>query len=567
MLTLFGLGTMAGTTVDANGVLHIVYDNTGPNSRILAHVAGGNGRAKLGSIVDADVPALGFSGVGSNEIGAVKLLGFDLIDGGLINLAGGVGTLQLNSIGSNTMVDVRSLPISAGTTNPSPTSPVETLQFVTTANGGTELAGFGGFTVPGSGSGASAQVNQNNVTTVVGAGGQVQVLSTGGAATSAKVPPPGVNVLVNQINGAPKNTPVLGPAQLFAYDPKANLLIRFDVNSGDPLQAIEVPGAGSSQAAVGLSRLDGRQIVLAAVGSTVYAYDVVTGVPVGSFTTTNLADQGVTSIDGIGETSSKTIIVDAEPDMPGTALVLDVSASLASGEAVTTGSAFEPGREFFLTGGATGVAGLATAYLTGAAHFDSFQPNQFQFGVLAVNAASDHLSETKRTQVTSPSSLSPVDPNNPQTEAFGSLDESLALVTGVSDGKNTITLYDPTTLSRQGSLTLNYGNPLAGLSESFHPELGGAAVINVRGITNLIRSQYVKGLVYNDIGYLNQIGIQTAVDSTFIGLPVGHVNINRRQNVEILSTARPHNDRGGVTVVPDLKPVGPLYLPTVGKPQ
>ncbi len=108
------------------------------------------------------------------------MIGFDLIDGGLINLAGGVGTLQLNSIGSNTLVDLRSLPISAGTTNPSPTSPVETLQFVETSNGGTELAGFGGYTVPGSGSGISAQVNPKNVTTIVGAGGQVQVLSGGG---------------------------------------------------------------------------------------------------------------------------------------------------------------------------------------------------------------------------------------------------------------------------------------------------------------------------------------------------------------------------------------------------
>ncbi len=91
-------------------------------------------------------------------------------------------------------------------------------------------------------------------------------------------------------------------------------------------------------------------------------------------------------------------------------------------------------------------------------------------------------------------------------------------------------------------------------------------MINVRGITNLIRSQYVNGLVYNDIGYLNQIGIKPAVDSTFIGLPVGHVNIARRQNVQILSTARAHNDRGGVTVVPDLRPVGPLEQPTVGRP-
>ncbi len=53
-------------------MLHIVYDNTGADSRMLAHVAGGNGRAKLGSIIDADVPALAFSGIGSNQIGAVK---------------------------------------------------------------------------------------------------------------------------------------------------------------------------------------------------------------------------------------------------------------------------------------------------------------------------------------------------------------------------------------------------------------------------------------------------------------------------------------------------------------
>ncbi len=396
VLTLFGLGTMAGTTVDANGVLHIVYDNTGPNSRILGHVAGGNGRAKLGSIVDADVPTLGFSGIGSNEVGAVKLLGFDLIDGGLINLAGGVGTLQLNSIGSNTLVDVRSLPLSTGTTNPSPTSPVETLQFVTTSNGGTELAGFGGYTVPGSGSGISAQVNPNNVTTVVGAGGQVQVLSSGGSTTTAKVPPPGVNVLVNQINGAPKNAPLLGPAQLYAYDPTANLLIRFDVNSGDPLQAIGVPGTGSPQAAVGLSRLNGRQIVLASVGPTVYAYDVVTGVPVGSFTTTNLADQGVTSIDGLGETEQPDHRRRCRAEHPGTALVLDVSASLASGEAVTTGKAFEPGRLLPTGGRPASPAWRGLSDRRGPFRLVPAQP--VQFGSLTVNTTNGRLSETKRTR-------------------------------------------------------------------------------------------------------------------------------------------------------------------------
>ncbi len=109
-LTLFGLGTLKGTTQDPDGSLNIVYDNSSSGTQIIGRLVGGNGHVKLRSIKDADVPFNSLSGIEANQLDAVKLPQFDLIANGAISLVGGVRAVQLNSIGPATLVDLRSLP-------------------------------------------------------------------------------------------------------------------------------------------------------------------------------------------------------------------------------------------------------------------------------------------------------------------------------------------------------------------------------------------------------------------------------------------------------------------------
>ena len=64
------------------------------------------------------------------------------------------------------------------------------------------------------------------------------------------------------------------------------------------MQTIPLPGPMTS--GVGLAHDDGSLVALVSDGSTVYAFNALTGNPAGQFTTTNLLDQ----VDGIGSTGS-----------------------------------------------------------------------------------------------------------------------------------------------------------------------------------------------------------------------------------------------------------------------
>ena len=107
--------------------------------------------------------------------------------------------------------------------------------------------------------------------------------------------------------------------------------------------------------------------------------------------------------------------------------------------ATSLGAPFSSQRQFELSGGLTGVPASHTIYSTGAAHFDTFQPNVTQFGILSLDTTRGRLSETARTPLkqngafidTGPSGTAGSDP----IQALGSVDQSLALVTGVSNGK------------------------------------------------------------------------------------------------------------------------------------
>ena len=109
-ITVYGVGSLAGTTVDPDGNLHLVFSETNELTGIIGHVSGGTGEAPLASINHATVGLDNFSGVGSSLLNVVNLKNFDLVDGGQINLTGGLHQLYLNSIGANTQIHLRELP-------------------------------------------------------------------------------------------------------------------------------------------------------------------------------------------------------------------------------------------------------------------------------------------------------------------------------------------------------------------------------------------------------------------------------------------------------------------------
>jgi hypothetical protein len=326
------------------------------------------------------------------------------------------------------------------------------------------------------------------------------------------------------------------------------------------------------------------QVVLVGIGTTVSAYDAATGAFEGTFSTSSL-DTVAPTITGIGRTDAFTVLTSSTSQK---AWVINVTQSLAAGMAVLaknpagqTIPAFTPQNEFTLSGGATGVAGVSNAYLTGNAHFNTFTPSTTQFGVLTTalqpTASPVALQELARTQVSSPSSFTSgqitATPPPPDPIALGSRGLFPALVTGFTPASgsnpavNNVTLYDIRDYSPSGSVNLVWPRRLTGLSENVYPQLDGEALINVAGILTRIVSPSATGMILNGIGYLNSIDIDRVLDSTIIGLPVGHVTIDSRENVTILSSDnRPTGTQNGVTLVPGLKPVGPFVLPRVVRP-
>ncbi|MCA1685438.1 MAG: hypothetical protein LC745_05530, partial [Planctomycetia bacterium] len=152
-------------------------------------------------------------------------------------------------------------------------------------------------------------------------------------------------------------------------------------------------------------------------------------------------------------------------------------------------------------------------------------------------------------------------------DALGSIDQSLALFTGQTTSAagakaDTVTLYNPSSLARQGTVTLNDPNPLSGLSGSFRPGLAGVALVDVQGFTQSFKARTARGLVFNGEGNVNLVQIDRATDTTIVGYPFGHAVIPNRTNVTILSTARTVGTRNDVTVPANLRPTGPLSLPT-----
>ncbi len=210
-----------------------------------------------------------------------------------------------------------------------------------------------------------------------------------------------------------------------------------------------------------------------------------------------------------------------------------------------------------------------------AAHFSTLQPDQFQLGIesigtLAVNASthgssvSDQFSLISRTGLVSNGNYTTVQTNPiPATQigtSLGAVDQNLALDTGVTNGKNNIKLLSPSSLSTQGTITLNYPDLLSGLSESFRTDLGGTALIDIQGDVQSVRGNTANGMFLNDTGNLATIKIQRVDNSTIVGQPISHIQVPHRSNATFLTSSREVGNRNGAMQVLNIQPIGPTGL-------
>jgi hypothetical protein len=557
IVTLYGKGSLKGTTV-TDGVLNLVYNLTDTSSQILGTVKGG-GVAPLSGIRDADSIPGSPATTGVNPVSSIKLHSFALVPGGFVNLTGGIGELDLYSLGRGSEVHVAFTPNTSSGSNGSTGSTGNT-----GASGGT-FTSVGGTTTIVGGTTTTVGNTTTNVggTTTVSSGasstGGASGASGGSGVTTLPPPPAGIVMSVVRVDAGPLPAPPLQNPEVYAVDPVAHDLIRFDTGSGNPDLVIPLPPLQTSDPAVGLGANNGLKAVLVGDNQIVYAFDAVTGAPLGQFSTADLAGAGFTRVDGIGASDTSTMLVQSG----GPAILIDLPASIAQGKAVPTSKAFTPARDLTLIGGATGLPGTNTLYATAAAHFDPAQPDKLQLGVIAMTPGNSSLSEASRTAFPGPINISSDDLTDPAA-GFGSIDNALARLTGYADGKNTVTVYNVSTLATEDTLTLNYPGQLHGLSESFYPALRDAALVDVQGVLKTFAAQSATGLVINGRSTVNLVGIYNAADTAIIGQPLTHVAIPHRQNVALISTARGVDGkvtRNGVTVEKSIPTLGVVALP------
>jgi hypothetical protein len=259
--------------------------------------------------------------------------------------------------------------------------------------------------------------------------------------------------------------------------------------------------------------------------------------------------------------------------------MIDVAASLSTGVATAPAdnlSNYTPPSGFSVLPGLTGLPGSNRVYDLTAALFNSFTPTQPDLGLLTVETSqatptstgglvlSHQFSTISEIAFTQNGVFRPIpNPTDPGLgTSMGSIDRSLAVNTAGTK-PNTVVLYGQISLTRRGTITLNYPNQLSDLSESFRPDLAGTAIVDVQGNIQSFRGLSANGLVLNDTGNLNLIKTGVLTNSTIIGQPVGHIqtSLNNRSNVLIISSARVVDGRNGVKVIPTLQQIGPLSQP------
>jgi hypothetical protein len=531
-IRLDGVGTLAGTSVRPDGSLDLVYDNTNRQTQIFSQVSG-RVPPKLATLRDADVSFSSLSGIGGNLLGLVALKPFRLVDGGHINLTAGVRKLKIKSIGANSQVQLRTLPVNE--TALAAAEAARALNFLRDQLFGEQLVFVDGSFVP------------------------VDFVPVGDDINLGSTPPPnGIKIVIDEVKGNPANlgNPAsIGDPQIYGYDAAAGLLLRIDGTTGAVLQSLAVPTLDPTNAGVSLGQNGSQLVVLIGQASTIRAFDALTLAPAGQFSTANIS--GFSSIDALAKTDTRVAMVDAVAGGPGSAQMVDVTASLKTGQAVPIGTTFQPTRDLDFTSAASGIAGFESFGATNLAFYDSFQPMTMLPGLSEMTTTNNRLAEQQRVQVNAIPNVP-----GPGNLAMGSIDGNLAVITSTADGVNTATLLNPDTESTQGILNIQYAGVIAGLSESFRPDLVGTALVDVQGDIQAFQTNRANGLVLNDSGVLNLLGLLRASNSVVYGFPVVHLKTQSRDNVTVLSDMRPLvGTRGGVTVNRNLKPVGPLFIP------
>lgn len=593
-LSIQGRGSLEGTYVDAAGALNLRYGLSNSYTKIVSNIHGGNGRADLASVFSRTQAEAGqhggLSGIGSPVIGMINLRQFDLLPGGTINVEAGIGVLGLRSAAAGSQIQLRELtgmePASDrfDARGNSPTYNASLANIIATdtpTTSGTGLTSTSGGTAP------------NPVITDVFlvqtlAGGDGEFLAAGNlileTATNGDPglppPPPGVVITIDRIDGDLPVVPDLQTdARIFGYDPATGRVLRFhlDLNRGagavdGAFAPIAVPGA-PADVGLALGRDGDRLALLVNTGSTVSAYDATYGTALGSFTVPA----------GYYATGSSDVVTVIGDPAANQLREVDVTASLAAGTAVAPAGnpgPYTPPAGLSLLGGLTGIPGSNNVYTSVAAPFNTLQPLENQLGFLNVSATTtrpnpnggqDLVNRFGTVQQRAASPFVPIPAGNPGdvATAVGSVDRTVAINTGLSDGSpapNTVLLVGQSTQAPRGVVVLDYPNQLSDLSESFRPDLAGAVIIDVQGTIQSIRGSTADGMVLNDTGLLNLISFQRVTNSTIVGQPVNHVRINSRDNVTISSTTRSVAGRGGVTFVPSLRQIGPLSQ-TRNRPQ
>jgi hypothetical protein len=425
---------------------------------------------------------------------------------------------------------------------------------------------------------------------------EVEPLPTGQPRQTPPPAPPGIILKVNAIYGAttqPIN--LLTDSDFWGYDAVTHRLVQFNLNlttsPGQPdfigtptKERIQVPG-NPSVVGLNLGRNGSQLDVLVSSGSTVYAYNAATGAPDGSFTTTNLTGFG--KVTSIGSTDTVTVLGNNFG-----LVMIDLVKSLQTGMAqLAPGSPVPfvptPPNQYMLLGGLTSVPGSTTIYGTVSAYFNSLQPQNVQLGFQPANTVvvtHSNIHGSKLTYsftgstpyaYTQKGTYTNVDGGQPGT-AMGSVDSNLAVVFNppASVDKNVVELVNPTTGVQVGKIRLkdpnnpakDYPNPIVALSGNFRPDLNGSAaqgsgpaLIDIQGDVQSFRGRKATGMVFNDTGNLNLVKFATLTDSTIIGQPIGHIDVNQHLvNVTMFTPSRTVSTRGGVQVVENLDQIGPL---------
>ncbi len=254
VIHVVGLGNLLGTGLTPSGALELVYDDTNAYSKIVGTVTGGGGHAPLESIQNGRLIAAGasnsLSGQGGDVAESFLLSPFDLIDGGRINLTPGVNSLNLDSIGADTQINLRTLPPPPSTTTTLPTSSLlvgtsaagSSTSGTTTGSSGTTSGGsatitiFRAFATTTSTSSSSITTlealqstsitnpggvtttyvsNGNGSQTLTGVAGEfasagniVEPLPTGSSIYTVPPAPPGIILKVNRVQGAKLSAPL-----------------------------------------------------------------------------------------------------------------------------------------------------------------------------------------------------------------------------------------------------------------------------------------------------------------------------------------------------------------------